>query len=61
MEQSEIVVGKRYLSKVNSLEGLSYEVTKITEKTCWVKLWSEGIPTDTIYKDVVIGVLKEME
>jgi len=60
-----IEVGKRYKSKVNSIAvGLftyyylcEYEVVKKNKTTCWVKLWEDGTPTKTIYKNIRYSIL----
>ena len=53
-----IEVGKRYKSKVNSIAvGCEYEVVKKNKTTCWVKLWEDGTPTKTIYKNIRYSIL----
>ena len=53
-----IEIGKRYKSKVNSIAfGCEYEVVKKNKTTCWVKLWEDGTPTKTIYKNVRYSIL----
>jgi len=53
-----IEVGKRYKSKVNSIAvGCEYEVVKKNKTTCWVKLWEDGAPTKTIYKNIRYSIL----
>jgi len=57
-DMENIEVGKRYKSKVNSIAvGCEYEVVKKNKTTCWVKLWEDGTPTKTIYKNIRYSIL----
>jgi hypothetical protein len=63
MKENEVKIGKRYLSKKNPLSekgGSEYEVVKKNKTTCWVRLWSNGVRKNTIYKNVEYRILTEI-
>ena len=59
MNTNKFKLNEKYKSKVNGIaKGCEYEIVKMNKTTCWVKLWEDGKPTDTIYKNVSYLVLE---
>lgn len=59
MYRVEVELNERYFSSVNPSSGLEYEVVKKNKTTCWVRLWQDGEPTETIYKNIPYKILKK--
>jgi hypothetical protein len=58
MKADNVVLNEKYKSRVNTIaHGCEYEVVKKNKTNCWVRLWEDGVQTDTIYKNVRYGVL----
>lgn len=58
MKAEDCKLNEKYRSRVNIIaNGCKYEIIKKNKSTCWVKLWEDGKPTNTIYKNVRYGVL----
>lgn len=58
MNPEDCKLNEKYRSEVNSIAyGCEYEVIKKNKTSCWVRLWEDGKPTNTIYKNVSYSVL----
>lgn len=58
MKAENCKLNEKYRSKVNSIaKNCKYEIIKKNKTSCWVKLWDNGKPTNTIYKNVRYDVL----
>lgn len=59
MKHKDAKIGEKYYSRVNTIAvGCEYEIIKKNKTTCWVRLWEDGKPTKTIYKNTPYRVLK---
>ena len=58
MKTEDYILNEKYRSRVNFIAtGCTYEIIKKNKTSCWVKLWEDGKPTDTIFKNVKYSVL----